>query len=87
MTHKYAVKTGTTDTDILIFGYNPDLLVGIWSGYDNNSTIASLESSGIKNMWVYTMEDYSAIKINMLMRLYLNCLVELLKKVKMYMNT
>ena len=58
MTHKYAVKTGTTDTDILIFGYNPDLLVGIWSGYDDNSTIASAESSGIKNMWVDTMEDY-----------------------------
>lgn len=58
MTHKYAVKTGTTDTDILIFGYNPDLLVGIWSGYDDNSTIASAESSGIKNMWIDTMEDY-----------------------------
>lgn len=58
MTHKYAVKTGTTDTDILIFGYNPDLLVGIWSGYDDNSTIASAESTGIKNMWVDTMEDY-----------------------------
>lgn len=64
MTHKYAVKTGTTDTDILIFGYNPDLLVGIWSGYDNNSTIASLESSGIKNMWVDTMEDYLIDKEN-----------------------
>lgn len=64
MTHKYAVKTGTTDTDILIFGYNPDLLVGIWSGYDDNSTIASLESAGIKNMWVDTMEDYLIDKEN-----------------------
>lgn len=64
MTHKYAVKTGTTDTDILIFGYNPDLLVGIWSGYDDNSTIDSLESAGIKNMWVDTMEDYLVDKEN-----------------------
>lgn len=58
MTHKYAVKTGTTDTDILIFGYNPDLLVGIWSGYDDNTVVASGESSGVKNMWIDTMEDY-----------------------------
>lgn len=58
MTHKYSVKTGTTDTDILIFGYNPNLLVGIWSGYDDNSKVDSRESSGIKNMWVDTMEDY-----------------------------
>lgn len=64
MTHKYAVKTGTTDTDILIFGYNPDLLVGIWSGYDDNSIIASAESAGIKNMWVDTMEDYLVDKEN-----------------------
>ena len=64
MTHKYAVKTGTTDTDILIFGYNPDLLIGIWSGYDDNSTVESHESSGIKNMWVDTMEDYLINKEN-----------------------
>ena len=64
MTHKYAVKTGTTDTDILIFGYNPDLLVGIWSGYDDNSVIESNESMGIKNMWVDTMEDYLIDKEN-----------------------
>ena len=64
MTHKYAVKTGTTDTDILIFGYNPDLLIGIWSGYDDNSKVDSKESSGIKNMWVDTMEDYLKDKEN-----------------------
>lgn len=64
MTHKYAVKTGTTDTDILIFGYNPDLLIGIWSGYDDNSKVDSKESSGIKNMWVDTMENYLKDKEN-----------------------
>ena len=58
MTHKYAVKTGTTDTDILIFGYNPNILIGIWSGYDDNSNVNSNESSGIKNMWIDTMEYY-----------------------------
>lgn len=64
MTHKYAVKTGTTDTDILIFGYNPQLLIGIWSGYDDNSNIASNESAGIKNMWVDSMEHYLSDKEN-----------------------
>lgn len=62
MTHKYAVKTGTTDTDILIFGYNPNILIGIWSGYDDNSNINSNESAGIKNMWIDTMEYYLADK-------------------------
>lgn len=58
MTHKYAVKSGTTDTDNLIFGYNKDLLVGIWTGYDNNETVSSTDSSNIKNMWVDIMEEY-----------------------------
>ena len=58
MTHKYAVKSGTTDTDNLIFGYNKNLLVGIWTGYDNNETVSSKDSSNIKNMWVDIMEEY-----------------------------
>lgn len=58
MNHKYSIKTGTTDTDILIFGYNPNLLIGIWAGYDNNENIESQESMGIKNMWIDSMENY-----------------------------
>ncbi|MBR3209779.1 MAG: PBP1A family penicillin-binding protein [Bacilli bacterium] len=58
MTHKYAVKSGTTDTDNLIFGYNKNLLVGIWTGYDDNETVSSKDSSNIKNMWVDIMEEY-----------------------------
>ena len=33
---KYAIKSGTTDTDNLLFGYNPDYLLGAWIGFDNN---------------------------------------------------
>lgn len=58
MTHKYAVKSGTTDTDNLIFGYNKNLLVGIWTGYDNNEAVSNTDSSNIKNMWVDIMEEY-----------------------------
>ena len=58
MTHKYAVKSGTTNTDNLIFGYNKSLLVGIWTGYDDNKYVNSEDSSNIKNMWVDIMESY-----------------------------
>ena len=58
MTRKYAIKSGTTDTDNLIFGYNKDLLVGLWSGYDDNKPVSSDDSSNIKNTWVDIMETY-----------------------------
>ena len=58
MKHKYAIKTGTTDTDHLIFGYNKDLIIGIWSGYDDNSDTIVDDGTTIKNMWIDTMEKY-----------------------------
>ena len=58
MTHKYAIKSGTTNTDNLIFGYNKELLVGLWTGYDNNNTVDNKDSLNIKNMWVDIMEEY-----------------------------
>ena len=58
MSRKYAIKSGTTDTDNLIFGYNKDLLVGIWTGYDDNKMVDSRDSSNIKNTWVDIMESY-----------------------------
>ncbi len=56
MTHKYAIKSGTTHTDNLIFGYNKDLVVGIWTGYDDNKEVSSKDSSNLKNTWVDIME-------------------------------
>ncbi|MBR3362709.1 MAG: PBP1A family penicillin-binding protein [Bacilli bacterium] len=58
MSRKYAIKSGTTDTDNLIFGYDKDLLVGLWTGYDDNSPVDNSDSSNIKNMWVDIMEEY-----------------------------
>lgn len=58
MTHKYALKTGTTNTDNLIFGYNKELLVGMWTGYDDNKDVSSKDSSNLKNAWVDVMESY-----------------------------
>lgn len=56
LSHKYAIKTGTTDTDRLIFGYNNDLLVGVWTGYDDNSESPSDDSSISKDIWFNTIE-------------------------------
>lgn len=58
MTHKYAVKSGTTNTDNLIFGYNKELVVGMWTGYDDNKDVSSKDSSNLKNAWVDVMESY-----------------------------
>lgn len=58
MTKKYAIKTGTTDTDHLIFGYNKDAVLGIWMGYDNNKNVEVNIGSSMKNLWIDTMEEY-----------------------------
>lgn len=58
ITKKYSIKTGTTDTDHLIFGYNPDLLVGGWIGYDDNANTVDKDGTTLKNMWVEIMESY-----------------------------
>lgn len=56
LSHKYSVKTGTTDTDRLIFGYNRDMLVGVWTGYDDNRETTSEDSSISKDIWFNTIE-------------------------------
>ena len=64
LTKKYSVKTGTTDTDHLIFGYNQDVLVGIWSGYDDNRTTETGDGKQIKYMWSEIVENYNKDKEN-----------------------
>jgi hypothetical protein len=34
-----AVKSGTSDWDSLVIGYNPEYTVGVWSGFDDNRTL------------------------------------------------
>ena len=56
LTSKYAIKTGTTDSDYWCIGYNPDELMLIWSGYDDNRKFTKSYSSLGKNVWADTME-------------------------------
>lgn len=58
MTHKYSIKTGTTDTDYWIMGFNQDAVLGIWNGYDDNRKVSSEDNGYHKNIWVETMEIY-----------------------------
>lgn len=58
ITHKYSIKSGTTDTDLLIIGYNKDAVLAIWNGYDDNSKIETNDYSYHKNIWIETMESY-----------------------------
>ena len=58
ITNKYALKSGTTDTDAWTIGYNKDILVGIWNGYDDNKKIEMNAVRTSKNIWVDTIEEY-----------------------------
>lgn len=60
--NKWSIKTGTTDVDAWSIGYNKDLLVGVWTGYDSNKILDTGESKYSKNIWVDTAEGYMANK-------------------------
>ena len=58
ITKKYAIKTGSTNTDALIVGYNKKYTLGTWVGYDKNKTLDDADSKISKNIWVDTIENY-----------------------------
>ena len=58
MSRKYALKTGTTNTDSWVAGYNPDVLMMVWVGNDEAKEIDSTASYYSKNIWLDTLEGY-----------------------------
>ena len=64
LTKDYAIKTGTTNTDHLIFGYNKDAILGIWMGYDDNSDTLVKDGNIMKNIWADIIEEYLREKEN-----------------------
>lgn len=58
MNRKYAVKSGTTATDLWTIGYTPQAITSVWVGYDENKEISSKEYQCAKNIWIDTMEAY-----------------------------
>ena len=55
---KYAIKSGTTDNDYWLSGYNKKGLMLIWAGNDNNEKVSHDYSKIIKNIWLDTMNKY-----------------------------
>ena len=58
ITKKYAIKTGSTNTDSLIVGYNKDYTLGIWVGYDDNKKLDKTDSKIARNIWADAIENY-----------------------------
>lgn len=58
ITKKYAIKTGSTNTDSLIVGYNKEYTLGVWAGYDDNKALKDKDNLVARNIWVDTIENY-----------------------------
>ena len=58
LTNKYSIKTGTTDNDHLIFGYNKDIVLSLWSGYDKDKTSEVSDGKPLRQIWADTIEEY-----------------------------
>lgn len=57
LTHEYALKTGSTNTDYWIVGYNPDRLMMMWMGYDDNQFVDGSIRNSSKKIWATTIEQ------------------------------
>ena len=57
-TNKYAVKSGSTDSDAWVIGYNPDVVLVSWSGYDDSSDIDNKVVTSNKDYFAKTIESY-----------------------------
>ena len=58
LNHKYSIKTGTTNSDHLVFGYNSKIVVGMWAGYDNNNDTELVNGKHLRYMWRDIVEEY-----------------------------
>lgn len=54
---KYAIKTGSTNTDFWTVGYNPNKLMLVWTGNDDGSDVSITKSSYAKNIFADTIEQ------------------------------
>ena len=59
---KYALKSGTTDNDYWLVGYNKDVLMLCWAGKDNNADSSKNYSKYIKNIWLDSVTSYEKDK-------------------------
>lgn len=56
---KYAIKTGSSGNDCWMVGYNPENLMIVWNGYDDNQEMKVSDGVISKNIWVDTINSIS----------------------------
>lgn len=64
LTHKYSLKSGTTNGDNWNIGYNKDVVCAVWIGYDDNRSLNTSEYKYSQNIWYKTVEAYEKDKSN-----------------------
>jgi membrane peptidoglycan carboxypeptidase len=58
LTRVYAGKSGTTSADSWMIGYSPNLVTGVWIGYDKDHTLdLADEKTYAKSIWAGVMEE------------------------------
>lgn len=62
LTHKYALKSGTTNSDNWNIGFNKDIVTAVWVGYDDNTSLATTEYKYAQNIWYKSIEYYEKDK-------------------------
>ncbi|WP_409367860.1 transglycosylase domain-containing protein [Lysinibacillus sp. 38-6] len=57
MTHTYAAKSGSTNSDQWLIGFTPSLTAGVWNGYDQGKNLSAKEdTAATKQIWIDFME-------------------------------
>ena len=56
--HKYALKSGTTNSDNWNIGFNKDIVCAVWAGYDNNKSLTTSDYKYAQNIWYNAVEFY-----------------------------
>ena len=62
LTHKYSLKSGTTNSDNWNIGYNKDIVCAVWVGYDDNSSLVKSDYKYAQNIWFNSVEYYEKDK-------------------------
>lgn len=61
MTHTYAAKSGSTNSDQWLIGYTPTLTAGVWNGYDQGKNLSAKEDmAATKQIWIDFMETVNS---------------------------
>lgn len=57
LTRDYAGKSGSTSTDSWMIGFSPQIVAGVWTGYDKGKSIDLVQERGYsKTIWARFME-------------------------------